>query len=111
MNPPVNNLFANLPAAADGEAVLPLVEIGHARVERIVSNGLASPPDFWYDQPEDEWVLLLQGTASLEFAEGDAVQLKAGDYLLIPSHAKHRVAATSSHAIWLAVHGGWITPR
>ena len=30
-----------------------------ARVERIVSRGTATPPDYWYDQTEDEWVMQL----------------------------------------------------
>ena len=31
------------------------------RVERIVSTGQVSPPGFWYDQEEDEWLVLLRG--------------------------------------------------
>jgi len=105
VNPVIHNLFANIPETPDREVSLTLAQMGHARVERIVSNGQASPPEFWYDQPEDEWVMLIQGTASLQFADGDPVQLNAGDNLLIPSHVKHRVTATSADAVWLAVHG------
>ncbi len=44
---------------------------------------IASPAGFWYDQDEDEWVVVLRGTATLEFAGGEQVELKAGDYLTI----------------------------
>jgi hypothetical protein len=33
-------------------------------VERIVSLGQVSPPGFWYDQAEGEWVLVLASAAS-----------------------------------------------
>ena len=104
MNPPVKNLFANLPASSAHEDFLTLMQTGHVRVERIVSNGQSSPKDFWYDQPEDEWVLLLQGAATLQFADESSVALKPGDSLLIPCHMIHRVEQTSSDAVWLAVH-------
>ena len=73
-----------------------------ARMERIVSRGQASPPDFWYDQNEDEWVMLMTGTATVAFADR-RVKLCAGDWLRIPAHCRHRVASTSEDAVWLAV--------
>jgi cupin 2 domain-containing protein len=73
-----------------------------ARVERIVSRGEASPPDFWYDQKEDEWVMLAVGTATIVF-EDRRVRLRSGDWLFIPAHCRHRVASTSKDAVWLAV--------
>jgi cupin 2 domain-containing protein len=76
----------------------------HVLVERIVSHGQHSPPDFWYDQPEDEWVVLLRGTAILQFADGSAVGMKPGDSLLIGRHVKHRVEEASPDAMWVAVH-------
>lgn len=104
MNPSVQNLFANLPALTPQEDFLTLVQTRDFRVERIVSNGQNSPKDLWYDQLEDEWVLLLQGTATLGFVDGGAVHLNPGDYLLIVRHTKHRVERASSDAVWLAVH-------
>ena len=75
------------------------------RVERIVSAGQSSPPGFWYDQKEDEWVLLLQGQAELEYEGGVFKVLESGDWLLIPAGSRHRVAFTSSDpvCVWLAV--------
>ena len=75
-----------------------------ARVERIVSIGHTSPDGFWYDQSEDEWLVLLQGEAVLQFEEGEK-RLQAGEILLIPAHQKHRVAFTTADppCIWLCV--------
>ena len=74
----------------------------HFRFEHILSGSHASPPDFWYDQAQAEWAVLLAGTATLEFEEG-RVTMTAGEALLIPAHIKHRVAR-SSDAVWLALH-------
>lgn len=106
MDKPIKNLFAVPLGASDQENVLPLLDSPHVRIERIVSNGHWSPPDFWYDQEQNEWVLLLRGTATLKFEDGSLVHLTAGDYLLIKAHVKHRVEEVSPDAIWLAVHYG-----
>lgn len=100
----VKHIFANPPAEAVGEALLTLFENDRLKVERIVSHAHSSPPGFWYDQREDEWVLVLRGSATLEFPGGELLELKCGDYLTIPSHVKHRVARTSTETIWLAIH-------
>ena len=106
MTPPVKNLYADLPNSPVQEDFLTLIQTPGVRVERIVSNGQPSPADFWYDQPEDEWVLLLQGTATLRFQDDSAARMKAGDYLEIARHLRHRVEEVSSDAVWLAVHYG-----
>jgi cupin 2 domain-containing protein len=76
-------------------------------VERIVSQGHCSPEGFWYDQDENEWVIVLSGIAAIEF-EGVAeiIQLLPGSYLNIPAHKKHRVTQTSSDekTVWLAIY-------
>ncbi len=79
-----------------------------ARVERIVSQGQASPPGFWYDQAWTEWVVVLSGAAEL-LIEGETAPrlLRPGDFLEIPAHVRHRVAWTDPNrpTLWLAVHG------
>jgi cupin 2 domain-containing protein len=101
------NLFDNIDAAATDEVFTPYLATPHVRIERIVSNGHASAPGFWYDQTDGEWVILLQGSAGIEF-EGEAAPraLKRGDYLHIPAHTRHRVAWTdrAGPTVWLAVH-------
>ncbi|MCB9898396.1 MAG: cupin domain-containing protein [Planctomycetes bacterium] len=91
---------------ASDERVDVLVEGRGARVERIVSLGHATPDGEWYDQPRDEWVLLLSGAAVLEFDGGRRLELAAGDGLRLPAHLRHRVAWTDPErpSVWLAVH-------
>jgi cupin 2 domain-containing protein len=100
----VKNLFANLPAATSGERFATLFDNGATKIERIASYSHASPEGFWYDQADDEWVIVLHGSARLEFAGGEFVELTPGDYLTIPRHVRHRVARTTEETIWLAVH-------
>ena len=76
------------------------------RLERILSFGQASPEGFWYDQPEDEWVLLVGGSATLEIEGQAPVELISGDHLILPAGKRHRVMAVSEDAVWLALHGG-----
>lgn len=100
------NLYADLPARLPDEQVEILVETPDVRIERIVSTGQASPPDYWYDQDRPEWVVLLRGRAGLLFAGESAPRLLTeGDHLLIPAHTRHRVAWTDPHrpTVWLAV--------
>ncbi|HEX9556312.1 MAG TPA: cupin, partial [Reyranella sp.] len=63
------NLLSALPRGGAAERVEVLAQGAAVRIERIVSTGQASPPGFWYDQAEAEWVLLLAGAARLRFAD------------------------------------------
>ena len=102
----MENLFDQLPNSLAAELVTVLAETDHVRIERIVSTGQSSPENFWYEQPEHEWVVVLKGEAKLVF-EGDdnPVHLSAGDHLLIPARRRHRVAwtVTDQPTVWLAV--------
>ncbi len=98
------NIFAALPQKLRNEDFLTLFEGPAVKIERIVSQSHASPPGFWYDQAHNEWVMLVRGSATLEFANGELVDLKEGDYLAVPPHVKHRVRETAPETIWLAVH-------
>ena len=84
------NLFADLPSDLPTELFTTLLEAANVRIERIVSNGQASPAGFWYDQDQREWVVVLKGAARLRF-EDQTVELKPGDFMDIPAHKKHRV--------------------
>lgn len=101
----VNNLFANIPKHADQECFTTLLEKTHCKIERIVSYGQSSPEGFWYDQAQDEWVLLIQGEAELD-VDGQMVRLVTGDYLMIKAGVRHRVVRTAADTptIWLTVH-------
>ncbi|HAF55564.1 MAG TPA: phosphoribosylaminoimidazole carboxylase [Thauera sp.] len=98
------NLFAGRLAAGSEEIFDTLFASANCRVERIVSFGHASPPGFWYEQDEDEWVVLLAGSAVLAFAEGRRLAMQAGDWVSLPARCRHRVETVSDDALWLAVH-------
>ena len=97
------NLFHPLPDDLSEEIFTELLRHQAVRIERIISNGHASQEGFWYDQAEHEWVLLLDGEAGIEFADGERVHLIRGDTLNLPAHTRHRVTFTSHPAVWLAV--------
>jgi len=98
------NLFSPLPDAHAQERVDSLLTKPGLLIERIVSFGQASPPGFWYDQAEGEFVLLLAGSAALRFAdETEARLLGPGDWLDIAPHRRHRVDWTdpATATVWL----------
>lgn len=100
-----DNLFRDLTRSED-ERFDTLFAGATTRIERIVSWGQASPPGFWYDQEEGEWVVLLGGRARLHLLDPDAlVELGPGDWLWIAAHRRHRVDWTLPDAatVWLAV--------
>ena len=104
----MENVFADIAAGEDGERFDALLVRPGLRIERIVSHGHASPPGFWYDQPGDEWVLVLRGRAGL-LVEGDAERmLEVGDFAFLPARRRHRVTWTApgEPTVWLAVHFG-----
>lgn len=100
----VSSLLAEMPLSLAQELNEKLVQAKHVRIERIVSYGHASSPDFWYDQTESEFVLLVQGAARLQF-EDSVLEMRPGDFINIPAHKKHRVEWTTPKevTIWLAV--------
>jgi cupin 2 domain-containing protein len=101
------NLFRPIPENLPEELVETLCSSTHVRIERIVSRGQASPPDFWYDQEGHEFVLLISGRARLGFADDTpTIELEPGDWFDIPAHKKHRVEWTDpgQDTIWLAVY-------
>ena len=104
----INNLFSQLPAQPpEQEQFQTLLQQPGLHIERIVSFGHASPADFWYQQPQAEWVLLLSGSAQLRFVdEAQAHSLRPGDFVQIAAQRRHRVDATASEqpSVWLAIH-------
>jgi cupin 2 domain-containing protein len=103
----MQNIYTAFSASGDQEAFEILLQNKALRLERIVSEGHSTPEGCWFDQPEDEWVILLRGSAGLRFdGQPDPIVLNPGDYLLIPAHKKHRVEWTSPTAktYWLALH-------
>lgn len=100
------NITDFLPSSLTEERFETLLEKGNVKIERILSFGQTTPLGQWFDQSQDEWVMLIQGEAKLEYDDDTKIHLKTGDYLMIPSHTKHRVAWTIENelTIWLAIH-------
>ena len=101
------NIF-DLPALLPNEeSIESLVSAKDISIERIISTGQITPQGECFDLDRDEWVILLQGKATLSYDDGSQVNLQAGDYLYIPAHRKHRVEYTSVEppCIWLAIYG------
>ena len=99
-----SNIFQNIPKDLSSEVFEDIISAKDIRIERIISMGQSSPAEGWYDQEESEWVILLEGAATLEF-ETHQVHLQKGDYIHIPAHTKHKVLWTTpkQKTIWLAI--------
>ncbi len=100
------SIYSDIPDRVPEEIFETLVDSGMVRIERIISDSQCSPDGFWYDQDQNEWVLLLKGSAALRFDGEEApLLLKPGDWVDIPAHARHRVEWTDpkEKTLWLAV--------
>lgn len=101
------SMLAQAPEHLSEELVEVLCATEGVRIERIITRGQVSPEGFWYDQDQDEFVLLVQGSAELKLeGQENAVHLNTGDYLLLRAHQRHRVVWVDEQqdVIWLAVH-------
>ncbi|MBL9082905.1 MAG: cupin domain-containing protein [Planctomycetales bacterium] len=98
------NLFDEVPTPLPEELVQKILSGPNLRIERIVSHGHASPDGFWYDQEQNEFVVLLKGAARLRF-EDEVIEMIPGSSVNIPAHRRHRVEWTTPDGptIWLAV--------
>jgi cupin 2 domain-containing protein len=100
------NLFSSICPAEGEERVDHLLKGPGWRLERIHSCLASSPTNVWYDQRETEWVMVLRGSAQLQFEDEEHPRdLCVGDSLLISPHRRHRVVTTDPHpgTLWLAL--------
>ncbi|MFT5048235.1 MAG: cupin 2 domain-containing protein [Porticoccaceae bacterium] len=102
----IGNLFESLPEDMSKEVFTDIIQGENIKIGRIVSKGQSSPKMGWYDQDDNEWVIILKGEAIISFENSDDVHLVAGGHLNIPAHTKHKVTWTKANmdTIWLAVH-------
>ncbi len=101
-----SNLLAGPLPDPGEERTTTLLSLPGFRLEVIHSCSACSPEGFWYDQSNHEWVLLLQGSARLQFADEPCPrELNRGDMLLIEPRRRHRVVATdpAPGTVWLAL--------
>jgi cupin 2 domain-containing protein len=98
------NIFEQIVVDKSEEQFFEIFKNETIKIEKIVSNGQKSPENFWYEQEQSEFILLLDGSAILEF-EDKEIELKKGDCLNIKALEKHRVKFTSidEPTIWFAV--------
>ena len=101
-----NNIFQNIPTNLDEELFTNILDHKGLKFQRIVSDAHITPKDEWYDQEDNEWLILIQGAAIISFEDEEDITLKVGDYLNLPSHKRHRVSWTSEDekTIWLVAH-------
>ncbi len=95
------NLHADAAPPPRGERFDVLLSHKGLVIERIVSTSKITSQQ--YVQEQDEWVVLLQGSATLDVA-GQHVALRDGDYVFLPARTPHTVLSVSDGAMWLAIH-------
>ena len=78
-----------------------LLEHKNIKILRIVSSDNVKPIE--YIQDEDEWVLILEGSATI-IVESKEINLSKGDTLFIPAKTEHKITYTQNGTIWLAIH-------
>ena len=102
----ITNIFNNIPTQLSQELFQDIISKDGIKIQRIVSQGAITQDDKWFNQENDEWVIVLQGKATLSFEDDSDIKLSIGDYILIPAHKKHKVSWTSSdeQTVWLAIH-------
>ncbi|MGM0518759.1 MAG: cupin domain-containing protein [Campylobacterota bacterium] len=97
------NFLKDIPLSSNSELFETIVKNEKVKIERIISYGQTSPKDFWYDQKEDEFVLIIVGSATIQYDDGSRYHLHEGDSLYIKAYQKHKVTYTQNPTIWLAV--------
>ena len=61
------------------------------RIERIVLNGSSVDDGQWLCHKCNQWLMLLQGFVVIEPENSRAIEIKAGDYLLLKANRQHHV--------------------
>lgn len=85
----------------NGETFTTLLEHKNIKINSIVSSNNIEPKE--YVQEEDEWLVLLEGEATL-LIDNEEKTLSKGDTLFIPAKTLHTVLRTKSSTVWLTVH-------
>jgi len=101
-----DNILSGIPEALPQELEQLLLENEHLSIRRILSKGHSAPAQGWYEQQDNEWVLVLKGEGIIEFTDHSERHMQEGDYSYIPALKKHRVKWTPEQevTIWLAIH-------
>ena len=100
-----NLLNTAIPAAGE-EVEHTLHQGSNWRLVLIASNQSRCPDGVWMNQSEQEWVMVLRGSARLQLTNPErVVDLSAGDHLFLPAHCRHRVERTDPDpgTLWVAL--------
>ena len=84
-----------------GENFSTLLKHKNIKINRIVSSSNVKPVK--YIQEEDEWLVLLEGEATLHIEDKEKILTK-GETLFIPAKVPHKVLKTNDGTVWLTVH-------
>ena len=71
----IRNIYKNIPCNLPEEIVENISSGKNIKIERIVSRGHSSSEEFWYDQKENEFVLLIKGKACILFEGEDKAEV------------------------------------
>lgn len=104
----VFNIYTKPDGSSDEQEIFETLLISsNLKIERIITQKPYTIPGEWYNQENDEWVLLLEGEAELEIKGEKSINIFKGDYIFIPARKIHRIkqSSTNTNCIWLAIHG------
>lgn len=86
---------------AQGEVLFRLVEADGLEIRQVLSGEMEGPAD--YVQDEDEWALVVSGSARLAVGD-DTLELGPGDWVWLPAGEPHRLVSTQRGTSWVTVH-------
>ena len=84
-----------------GEIFDTLFRHKNIEIKRIISSEYFEPME--YCQIEDEWVILIEGEATL-LVDNQKKSLQKGNSLFIPANTPHKILTMKQGTLWLAVH-------
>jgi len=94
------NIYDYITPKSD-EMFTTLLEHKNIKINRIVSS--SDVEAMKYIQDEDEWLVLLEGEATL-LVDDEEKKLTKGEILFIPAKVPHIVIKTQEGTVWLTVH-------
>ena len=103
MSKDIINLLDSIPVSSQKEIFETLIKNDTIKIERIVSYGQITPQNYWYNQTQNEFVLIVSGAAKIKYDNGTIYHLKENDLLNIPAFQKHQVIYTNNPTVWLAI--------